>query len=193
LRKENVGVPGLTTAPRDPNDVAESGDIVRRAQQGDVGAFETIYRREVPMVLGLCRRMVQDDAEARELVQDIFVRAWEKLPTFRGQSAIGTWLHRLAVNVIVERLRATKRDRNRLVATADDDFGAAPMAASVEDRLDLDTAVARLPDGARSVFVLHDIEGYSHDEIAQMTGIAPGTARAQLWRARRALMRLLDR
>jgi RNA polymerase sigma-70 factor (ECF subfamily) len=193
LRKETVGVPGLTTAPRDANDVAESDDVVRRAQQGDVAAIETIYRKEAPKVLGLCRRMVRDDTEARELVQDIFVRAWEKLPTFRGQSALGTWLHRLAVNVIVERLRATNRDRNRLVATDDDGFGAAPQAASVEDRLDLDAALTCLPQGARSVFVLHDIEGYSHEEIAQMTGIAPGTARAQLWRARRALMRLLDR
>jgi RNA polymerase sigma-70 factor (ECF subfamily) len=75
----------------------------------------------------------------------------------------------------------------------DDDFGAAPAAASVEDRLDLDEALRRLPEGSRSVFVLHDVEGYSHEEISQMTGIAPGTARAQLWRARRALMRLLER
>jgi RNA polymerase sigma-70 factor (ECF subfamily) len=185
-------VGALSTAAGGANDVDEMGDVVRRAQQGDVAAFEIVYREHAASMLGLCRRMVGDEGEARELVQDIFVRAWEKLPTFRGQSALGTWLHRLAVNVIVERLRSTKRDRQRLVSGEDEDFGAARVD-SVEERMDFNTAIAQLPAGSRSVFVLHDVEGYSHDEIAQMTGIAPGTARAQLWRARRALMRLLDR
>ena len=170
-------------------------DVVRRAQQGDVQAFESLYRAHGPAAYALARRMVGDEREARDLVQDIFVRAWERLASFRGESALATWLHRLAVNVVVERLRATRRDVLRF---ADDDADAMPAprshadADAIDARLDLDAALATLPAGARTVFVLHDMEGYSHEEIAQMTGIAAGTARAQLWRARRHLMRRLD-
>jgi RNA polymerase sigma-70 factor (ECF subfamily) len=167
--------------------------IVRRAQRGDVDAFEELYRAHAGRVLSLCRRMVGDDARARELVQDIFVRAWEALPSFRGQSALGTWLHRLAVNLVLASMRRAGRDDERMVG-ADDELGAVDsLADRVDSQIDLDAALLLLAPGARVVFVLHDIEGYSHEEIAQMTGIAAGTARAQLWRARRALMRRLDR
>lgn len=166
-------------------------DVVRRAQQGDVDAFEMLYRSHAPAVHALCRRMIGDDGEARDLVQDVFVRAWQRLPTFRGQSALSTWMHRLAVNVVLEQMRSTKRDVNRFIDDADHD--ALPAHPTSPDaRMDIDRAVAKLPAGARIVFVLHDVHGYSHDEIAQMTGIAAGTARAQLFRARRALMRLLE-
>jgi RNA polymerase sigma-70 factor (ECF subfamily) len=168
-------------------------DVVRRAQQGDVHAFESLYRAHGPATYALARRMVGDEREARELVQDIFVRAWERLASFRGDSSLATWLHRLAVNLVVEKLRATRRDALRFT---DDDADAAPApraeADAVDARLDLDAALAELPAGARAVFVLHDLEGYSHEEIARMTGIAAGTARAQLWRARRQLMRRLE-
>ena len=166
-------------------------DVVRRAQHGDVEAFESVYRAHFPQIYALCRRMIGDESEARDLVQDVFVRAWQRLPTFRGQSALGTWLHRLAVNVVLEQLRSAKRDVARFIDESDNDALPA-RSASPETRMDIDRAVAQLPAGARTVFVLHDIHGYSHDEIAQMTGIAAGTARAQLFRARRALMRLLD-
>jgi len=168
-------------------------DVVRRAQQGDVEAFESLYRAHGPAVFAVARRMVGDEREARDLVQDIFVRAWERLASFRGDSSLGTWLHRLAVNLVVEKLRAARRDVLRFT---DDDADAAPTprsdADAIDARLDLDVALATLPAGARVVFVLHDLEGYSHEEIAQMTGIAAGTARAQLWRARRHLMKKLD-
>jgi RNA polymerase sigma-70 factor (ECF subfamily) len=171
----------------------DRADIVRRAQRGDVDAFEELYRAHAGRVLSLCRRMVGDDARARELVQDIFVRAWEALPSFRGQSALGTWLHRLAVNLVLASMRRAGRDDERMVG-ADDELGAVDsLADRVDSQIDLDAALLLLAPGARVVFVLHDIEGYSHEEIAQMTGIAAGTARAQLWRARRALMRRLDR
>jgi RNA polymerase sigma-70 factor (ECF subfamily) len=167
-------------------------DLVRRAQAGEVDAFEAMYRAHATAVLALCRRMVRDDADARDLVQDVFVRAWERLTSFRGQSAFATWLHRLAVNVVLERLRSSRRDAGRHVADDDEAvFGSHSAAGDLETRMDLETALASLPQGARTVFVLHDMEGYSHDEIAQMTGIAAGTARAQLWRARRALMKLM--
>jgi RNA polymerase sigma-70 factor (ECF subfamily) len=167
-------------------------DVVRRAQQGDVEAFERIYRTHSPAVYALCRRMVGDERESRDLVQDVFVRTWQRLTTFRGQSALGTWIHRLAVNVVLEQLRSAKRDTLRFIDDDDDALPSSTNERQLDTAMDLDRALVRLPAGARSVFVLHDIHGYSHDEIAQMTGIAPGTARAQLWRARRALMRLLD-
>jgi RNA polymerase sigma-70 factor (ECF subfamily) len=167
-------------------------DVVLRAQRGEVDAFEQIYRSSAPAVYAVCRRMCGSDDEARELVQDTFVRAWERLTQFRGQSSIGTWLHRVAVNVVLEHLRRTKRDAARLVLTDEDDFGSAPEPVSAESRMDLATALDTLPAGARTVLVLYDIEGYSHDEIAQMLGLATGTIRAQLWRARRALSKVLD-
>src|SRR6185436_11683174 len=143
-------------------------DVVRRAQHGDVQAFETIYRTHSPAIFALCRRMIGEEREARDLVQDVFVRAWQRLPTFKGQSALATWMHRLAVNVVLEQMRSTKRDVARFIEDADHD--AMPTrAASPEARIDIERAVAQLPAGARQVFVLHDIHGYSHDEIAQMT------------------------
>ena len=189
----NARAPEASRTSPAESDSAGIDDAVRRARQGDVDAFEIVYRAHATRIYALCRRMVGDDAQARDLVQDVFVRAWERLVTFREQSAFGTWLHRLGVNVVLEHLRSRKRDDAR--HTDADDFLAGPgsPADRIETRLDLDAALARLPNGARTVFLLHDIEGYSHDEIAQMTGIAPGTARAQLWRARRALMGMLDR
>jgi len=171
---------------------AESDGVVRRAQQGDVEAFESIYRAHAAAVYALCRRMTSDDRQARELTQDSFVRVWERLTQFRGQSALATWIHRVAVNVVLEHLRSIRRADAWSGADAYDVADGRRVDAQIHARLDVDAAVAQLPAGARTVFVLHDIEGYSHDEIAQMTGMAAGTARAQLWRARRALMRLLD-
>ena len=186
----------MNARPRGPtearlNDAGLIDDVVRRAQNGDVQAFESLYREHSPAMFALCRRMVGDEQQARELVQDVFVRTWQRLPSFQGHSALGTWLHRLAVNVVLEHLRSIKRDTARFV---DDDADELPLPVSSRPdvQIDIDRAVAQLPTGARTVFVLHDVEGYSHDEIAQMTGIAAGTARAQLWRARRALMRLLE-
>lgn len=165
---------------------------VRRAQQGDVGAFEIVYRAHAARIHALCRRMTGDESQARDLVQDVFVRAWERLTTFREQSAFSTWLHRLGVNVVLEHLRSRRRDDTRHEHADEMLAGPGSLSDRLDARMDLDAALARLPAGARTVFLLHDIEGYSHDEIAQMTGIAAGTARTQLWRARRALMGMLD-
>jgi RNA polymerase sigma-70 factor (ECF subfamily) len=169
-------------------------DVVRRAQQGDVDAFGQLYRIHAPAVHALARRMLGDETAAREMVQDVFVRAWERLESFRGESAFGTWLHRVGVNLVLNHLRVAKRELARFVE--DESEGDAPAVGApdggIESRIDLDAAIARLPAGARTVFVLHDVEGYAHDEIAQMLGLASGTIRAQLWRARRQLMRHLD-
>jgi RNA polymerase sigma-70 factor (ECF subfamily) len=191
-RLMNARAPKSSRIAGSESESARIADAVRHARQGDVAAFEIVYRAHAAPIYRLCRRMIGDEAQARDLVQDVFVRAWERLTTFREQSAFGTWLHRLGVNVVLEHMRSRKRDDAR--HTEADDLLASPgsLSEQVHTRMDLDAALARLPRGARTVFLLHDIEGYSHDEIAQMTGIAPGTARAQLWRARRALMGLLD-
>lgn len=179
--------------PRRAADTTDAAidEAVRRAQAGDVDAFGVVYRVHAPAVHAVCRRMLGNDEDAREMVQDVFVRAWERLASFRGESALRTWLHRLGVNLILERLRAARRDALRFADDAGDVPGSA-LERRLDARIDLAAALDRLPNGSRMVLVLHDIEGYSHEEIAAMTGIAPGTSRAQLWRARRHLSRMLD-
>ena len=138
----------------------------------------------------LARRMAGPEA-ADEVAQDVFVRVWQKLHTFRGESSFGTWLHRLAVNVIVERFRALGTARDRFLADSEETLerlpgsGLAPLR--YDSRLDLDAALERLPPGARTVFVLHDVEGYRHDEIGDILGVSVGTSKSQLHRARMTL------
>lgn len=161
------------------------GDLrdARLAFGGDTRAFERLYRGHAARVHGLARRMVGHE-EADELTQDVFVRAWEKLGTFRGEAAFGTWIHRVAINVMLARQQARKRDRGRF---EDDDaeIEAAPVAPrETEASIDLEAALASLPEGARRVFVLHDVEGYKHHEIAELLEITVGTSKSQLHRAR---------
>lgn len=160
----------------------------------DEAAFEALYRQHVGRVYALCLRLAGNGSRAQELTQDVFVRAWEKLATFRGESAFSSWLHRLAVNVVLQDRRAERRRENRVFAT--DDLEAMEPAGGTHypgTTMDLEQAIAGLPDGARTVFVLHDVEGYRHEEIAGMMGLAPGTSKAQLFRARRLLREALDR
>ncbi len=166
--------------------------IVERAQAGDLGAFEELYRRHVGRIYALCLRMCGNAREAEELTQDAFVRAWEKLGSFRGGSAFSSWLHRLAVNVVLASWRARGRHRERVVAIADVQ-GAVDPEHDPKPRLalDLESAISRLPAGARTVFVLHDVEGYRHRDIAELTGLAVGTSKTQLHRARRLLRKAL--
>jgi RNA polymerase sigma-70 factor (ECF subfamily) len=178
------------TGPSPSHDNPRVDDVVRRAQRGDVDAFEALYRTHAPAILALCRRMAGDERDARDLVQDVFVRAWQRLGSFRGDSAFATWLHRVVVNTALERARGEKRDDARFDG-GDIDLHGHAIELTLDARIDLDAALARLPHGARVAFVLHDIEGYSHEEVAELTGTAPGTARAQAWRARRALIKLL--
>lgn len=166
----------------EPDDVA----LVRRVQQGDLGAFEPLYRRHAGRTYALCLRLTGDSMTAAERVQDVFVRAWERIKSFRGDSAFTSWLHRLTVNVVLQDMRSTRRREARVML--DDTATAFTPEVRTDERIDLDAALLRLPPGARVVFVLHDIEGYSHDEIASLLGNAPGTVRAQLWKARQMLM-----
>ena len=169
-----------------------SSDVVLAAG-GDRRAFERLYQANVNRVFSLCIRMVGDRAAAEELTQDVFVRAWEKIALFRGESAFSTWLHRLAVNVV---LTARKTEGRRSARSVDDEdaigVAAAPTLAP-GDRMDLEAAIGLLPPGARRVFVLHDVEGYKHEEIAGFLGITSGGSKAQLHRARMLLREALQR
>ncbi len=165
---------------------APSSDAARAAA-GDQHAFERLYRAHVVRVHGLARRMTGSQ-DADELTQEIFVRAWQKLGTFRGESAFGTWLHRLAVNVILERRRSRLVQRSRQYDDNESVFRwAASPSTSPDLAMDFDAAIERLPAGAREIFVLHDIEGHKHREIATLLGISSGTSKTQLHRARMLL------
>jgi len=134
-----------------------------------------------------------DTDEADDITQDVFIRAWQKLSTFRGESAFGTWLHRLAVNVILARRKSVGIERGRFIAEEAPLEAMSGRPVTPELSMDFEEALQSLPEGARQVFVLHDVEGYRHDEIARMLGVVPGTSKSQLHHARMALRRHLDR
>jgi RNA polymerase sigma-70 factor, ECF subfamily len=179
----------------EPDSRAEERLLVARAQNGDLEAFEALYRANRGRVYALCYRMAGEATLAEELAQDVFVRAWQRLGSFRGESAFSSWLHPLTVNVALSERRSRRRRTSRVVSTDDPTVFERPETprAGPEAGVDLDRALATLPPGARSVFVLHDVEGYKHEEIAEMTGVATGTSKAQLHRARRLLREALDR
>jgi RNA polymerase sigma factor (sigma-70 family) len=175
-------------------DRASAGAYVRRAQAGDIDAFELLYREHAGRVYALCLRLVAGDRRAAtELMQDVFIRAWRSLSTFRGDSAFSSWLHRLAVNTMLENVRSDSRRETRVLAM--DDTSRLPGAArssGIELKMDMDEAIASLPRGARLAFVLHDVEGYQHQEIARQLNVSVGTVKAQLHRARRLLRERLE-
>jgi RNA polymerase sigma-70 factor (ECF subfamily) len=169
--------------------------LARAAAGGDTRAFEALYRRHCGRVYGLCVRLVDGDrARADSLAQDAFVRAWEKIGSFRGEAQFSTWLHRLTVNVVLGEHRLLKRwvSFEETAEAADPEEPGAHPQATAGLRLDLERALARLPRGARTVLMLHDIEGYQHEEIAELTGIAVGTSKAQLHRARKLMKEWLQ-
>lgn len=168
-------------------------ELVHAAQRGDETAFKALYDAVVDRVYALSLRLTANRTEAEECTQDVFVQVWRRLGTFRGDSAFTTWLHRLTVNVFLTGRRAAGRRQARVVSRELNDLEVAAVPAVPGLRLDLEQAIAALPLGARTVFVLHDVEGYQHQEIATMSGIAEGTSKAQLFRARRLLRELLDR
>ncbi len=172
-----------------------SPDVIRRAQAGDASAFEVIYRENSPRVFALCLRLSGGTSdEASELMQDVFIRAWRGLATFRGESAFSSWLHRLTVNAMLESARSEKRRTARVMSMEDpESIGAEGIRATPDLQVDLERAIASLPEGARMAFVLHEIEGFQHDEIASQLGIAAGTVKAQLHRARKLLIQALER
>ena len=168
----------------------DEASLIRRAQRSDAAAFEALYRDNVDRVYGLCLRMTGNVSEAEDCTQEAFIQAWKQLAKFRGDSAFGTWLHRIAVNAVLGRMRKSRREHDRIRAVAE--LNDAPVASADGGNLrDLSDAVNRLPEGARHVFVLYAVYGYSHEEAGNMLGIATGTSKAQLHRARRLLVQQL--
>jgi RNA polymerase sigma-70 factor (ECF subfamily) len=175
------------------SDAAASNEaaFISRAQAGDTRAFEALYRLNIDRVYGLCLRMTGNASEAEDCAQEAFIQAWNKIAKFRGDSAFGTWMHRIAVNSVLGRIRKSKREQDRIQLVAD----TATPPASIGDSgnlSDLSDAIDKLPEGARHVFVLIAVYGYSHEESGDMLGIATGTSKAQLHRARRLLAQQLQ-
>jgi RNA polymerase sigma-70 factor (ECF subfamily) len=173
----------MTVSGDSPAAYAGRDSDVALAASGDQSAFERLYRVHVARIHSLTRRMLGSD-DADEVTQDIFVRTWQKLGQFRGDSAFTTWLHRLAVNVVIERRRSYAVQRGRMADDPDALDAAMVPPARADLTVDFEHAIERLPAGAREIFVLHDIEGYKHREIALMLDVATGTSKRQLHRAR---------
>ena len=173
---------------------AQPDSDVALAAAGDRVAFERLYRANAGRVFAICVRMAGDRTAAEELTQDVFVRAWQKLEQFRGEASFSTWLHRLAVNVVLNARKQQGRQRARHDEMDEESTDFAQPALPVPGmRLDLEAAIATLPAGARRVFVLHDVEGYTHEEIAEMSGVTTGATKSQLHRARMLLREALNR
>ena len=170
----------------------DEADWIARAKRSDSSAFESLYRMHIDKVYGICLRMTGNVAEAEDCAQDAFIQAWNKLEKFRGESAFATWLHRIAVNSVLGRMRKSKREQDR-IQVADEAADAPSAVADTGEMRDLANAIDKLPEGARHVFVLYAVYGYSHDETANLLGIAPGTSKAQLHRARRLLAQQLEK
>lgn len=177
-------------------------EAIRLAQQGDSDAFERIYRLHSRRVYALCLRMVGNTAEAEDLAQEAFLQLFRKIATFRGESAFSTWLHRLAVNVVLMRLRKKTLSETSLEETTEpDEESGGPrkdvggpdlrLSGSI-DRVNLQRAIEELPPGYKSVFVLHDVQGYEHNEIADIMGCSIGNSKSQLHKARTRLRELLQ-
>jgi RNA polymerase sigma-70 factor, ECF subfamily len=189
----------LTGASKKSGEKLSEAEAIERAKQGDAAAFEVLYNLHKRRVYSLCLRMTTNTAEAEDLTQEAFLQLFRKIGTFRGESAFSTWLHRMAVNVVLMQLRK----KGLQVVPLDDenegeeespkkDYGAQDnVLAGSLDRLQLKNAVDRLPPGYRSIFVLHDVEGFEHNEIAEMVGCSIGNSKSQLHKARMKLRELL--
>jgi RNA polymerase sigma-70 factor, ECF subfamily len=174
--------------PPDDND-----DLVARCQAGDVDAFEELYRLHSPRIYSLACRMTGSPQEGEDLLQDIFLHVHRKLGSFRGDAALGTWLYRLAMNQCLDFVRSRQSRMRVMTDGFEEDGSDEPVAPRDQPvvRLDLERAVQQLPDGYRAAFVLHDVEGLDHKQIADLLGISEGTSRSQVFKARMKLRMLL--
>jgi RNA polymerase sigma-70 factor, ECF subfamily len=183
-------------------DSSSLSEAIRLAQQGDAAAFEIIYQQHSRRVYALCLRMLHDPVEAEDLVQEVFIQLFRKIHTFRGESAFSTWLHRLTANLVLMHLR-----RKRPISTSVDEFTGSdegddrprneigapdPRLTGLIDRVNLQSAIDQLPEGCREIFILYDVEGYEHNEIAKILGRSVGNSKSQLHKARKRLRELLQ-
>lgn len=174
-------------------------EIIRLAQQGDAGAFEHVYRQHSRRVYALCFRMAGNASEAEDMTQDVFLQLFRKIGSFRGESSFSTWLHRITFNIVLMRFRKKKLGEISLETAETDDESRTPRQighadlnlSGVIDRLGLNRAIDQLPTGCKQMFMLHDIEGYAHFEIAKILGCTIGNSKSQLHKARVRLRRLL--
>ncbi len=169
-------------------------DLVARCQAGDVDAFAELYALHSAKIFSLAARMAGSRESGEDLLQEIFLQAWRKIGGFKGDAAIGTWLYRLALNHCLDFVRGRQAKMDKATGPIEDDTWSRPVAAPRDtpaERIDLERALQQLPDGCREVFVLHDVEGYEHREIAAMLGIAEGTSKSQVFKARMKLRALL--
>ena len=171
----------------------EPGDLIARCQEGDVEAFELLYRQHAARLYTLACRMAGSPEDGEDLLQEIFLQAHRKLGSFKGDSAIGTWLYRLALNHCLDYVRSRQAKMSRVTETLDADASFQPTARRETPiaRMDLERAVARLPEGCREAFVLHDVEGFDHKEVGRLLGIAEGTSKSQVFKARMKLRSML--
>jgi RNA polymerase sigma-70 factor (ECF subfamily) len=170
--------------------------LVERCRSGDLAAFEELYRAHAGKLFSVACRMLGNPADAEDLLQEIFLSAHRKLDGFRGESALGTWLYRLATNHCLDYLRSRAARTNQLTDALDDEpghfqAGSPGLAEQTVTKMDLERALARLPEGCRAAFVLHDVQGLEHREVAQALGIAEGTSKSQVHKARLRLRALL--
>ena len=175
---------------------ADDLELARRCREGDAAAFETLYRAHSGRLFGLLTRMTGSAHDAEDLLQDVFVHAHRKLASFRGESSLGTWLYRLAVNQCLDHLRGKQSRMARATASLDEDEAPEPAAPAPAlpapiARIDLERAIAQLPEGCRAAFVLHDVEGLDHREVGAALGISEGTSKSQVHKARMKLRVLL--
>ncbi len=189
----------MTDAKKQQGDRLSEAEAIERAKQGDAEAFEALYNLHKRRVYSLCLRMTANTAAAEDLTQEAFLQLFRKIGTFRGESAFSTWLHRMAVNVVLMQLRKkglpvvpleenieTEEETPRKEPGADD-----PRLAGSIDRMQLQRSIASLPPGYRMIFLLHDVEGYEHNEIAEMVGCSIGNSKSQLHKARMKLREIL--
>ena len=170
--------------------------LVDRCRRGELGAFEELYRQHSGRLYSLAIRMLGNPADAEDLLQEIFLSAHRKLESFRGDAALGTWLYRLAMNQILDHVRSRAARAGQVTDGLDDatllaDTGSHRLAERAIDRLDLERAMSELPDGCRAAFVLHDVQGLEHREVSDVLGIAEGTSKSQVHKARLRLRSLL--
>ena len=172
--------------------------LAERCRQGELGAFEELYRTHSGRLYSLAIRMLGNPADAEDMLQEIFLSAHRKLDSFRGDAALGTWLYRLAMNQILDHVRSRAARTGQLTDGLDDaamlaDAGGHRLADRAIDRIDLERALAELPEGCRAAFVLHDVQGLEHREVSEVLGIAEGTSKSQVHKARLRLRGLLRR
>ena len=173
-------------------------ELTRSASSGDMASFEEIYRRHHRRVYSICLRMLQNASEAEDLTQDVFIQLYRKIGSFRGDSAFTTWLHRMTVNQVLMhfRKRTVKFEKTTEEGETPDQIvsgTANPEKMRIVDKIALDNAIAQLPDGYKNVFVLHDVEGFEHEEVAKILGCSVGTSKSQLHKARLKLQKLLKK